>query len=309
MKNSLGRALKDADKLVQYDEHAKKVVSNKNILAEILIGTTDEFKGMSPKDVIPLIEGDPALSETPVLPGETNNPNIIGMSTESKEPYEGLITYDIRFCVWTPDRKHQIKIIVDIELQKSYYPGYDLVTRGILYGARMLSGEISSEFEIPDYDDIKKVYSIWICMNSPQYAENTMTAYSIQPNDLFGHFPKDKCRYDLMTVVMIRLSKKVLTGGQSRLHRLLGTLFSALSTFEEKKKILEEEYNIPLDEEFGRSVSDMCNVSQAVLEQGLEQGIQKGRVLAYNEFGLSVKEIADKIGISVEEVEQILDEQ
>lgn len=99
MKNSLGRALKDADKLVQYDEHAKKVVSNKNILAEILIGTTDEFKGMSPKDVIPLIEGDPALSETPVLPGETNNPNIIGMSTESKEPYEGLLTYDIRFCV------------------------------------------------------------------------------------------------------------------------------------------------------------------------------------------------------------------
>ena len=163
---------------------------------------------------------------------------------------------------------------MDVEVQKTYNPGYDLVTRGILYGARMLSEQVDTEFTIPNYNDIKKVYSIWICMNSPKYAENTITSYNIQQKDIIGCFPKGKSRYDLLTVVMIRLPKGI-SQEEYRLHRLLSTVFSPEIKYDEKKDIIEKEYDIPLEGDFERSVNVMCNLSEAVWAEGMEKGQEK----------------------------------
>ena len=46
-------------------------MGQKYILAYILIKTVDEFKGMSPKDVVPYIEGEPLIGIVPVEPGIT----------------------------------------------------------------------------------------------------------------------------------------------------------------------------------------------------------------------------------------------
>lgn len=43
-----------------------------------------------------------------------------------------------------------------LEAQQDYTPGYELVTRGIFYGARMLSAQYGTEFVSPYYDDVKK---------------------------------------------------------------------------------------------------------------------------------------------------------
>ena len=53
------------------------------------------------------------------------------------------------------------KLYVNIEAQKSFYPGYDLVTRGIIYPARLISQQMDIEYTANDYDGVKKVYSIW----------------------------------------------------------------------------------------------------------------------------------------------------
>ena len=37
-----------------------------------------------------------------------------------------------------------------------YYTGYSLTTRGVFYGARMISAQLGTEFEIPEYDKIKR---------------------------------------------------------------------------------------------------------------------------------------------------------
>lgn len=42
-------------------------------------------------------------------------------------------------------------------------------------------------------------------MDSPRYAENTITEYSIQQSNIIGDFLSDKTRYDLMSVLMICL--------------------------------------------------------------------------------------------------------
>ena len=84
----------------QYDNSAKRLLGNKYILAQILVYTVDEFKGMQPMDVVPLIEGEPKIGIVPVEPGLTNErqgDKIIGLNTENTEEKEGLIRFDIVF--------------------------------------------------------------------------------------------------------------------------------------------------------------------------------------------------------------------
>lgn len=62
----------------------------------------------------------------------------------------------------------RVKLIINVEGQNDFYPGYDIVTRGIFYTAQLISSQLETEFTGSNYGDIKKVYSIWICLNSPK---------------------------------------------------------------------------------------------------------------------------------------------
>lgn len=50
----------------------------------------------------------------------------------------------------------RIMLLIDVEAQKDFYSGYDLVVRGIYYAARQLSSHKGVEFEKTDYNNIKK---------------------------------------------------------------------------------------------------------------------------------------------------------
>lgn len=144
----------------------------------------------------------------------------------------------------------------------------------------MISAQMGTEFQDDNYDDIKKVYSIWICMDSPQYAENTITEYSIQQSNIIGDFPNDKTRYDLMSVLMICLSSDLAVGERgTELHRLLGALLSSTLTRQEKKAIIEQEYGIPMTQEMERSEKLMCNLSETIEERGIKKGIERGEAM------------------------------
>ena len=45
---------------------------------------------------------------------------------------------------------------------------------------------------------------------------------------------------------------------------------------ENKKRKLEEEYGISMTVETERKVNTMCNLSEVMLERGIEQGIERG---------------------------------
>ena len=120
---------------VQYDTCAKKLLSEKLILAHILKGTVSEFAHMQPEDIVPLIEGEPFISKICVEPGMTNtscNEAISGINAESSEVGEGKILFDILFYVRMPDGLS--KIIINIEAQRKEKPGYPLINCSIFYG-------------------------------------------------------------------------------------------------------------------------------------------------------------------------------
>ena len=124
----------------------------------------------------------------PQQSGGENQPLVtysdIRYNEERKKPIsvpgEGELYYDIRFSVYYARQKQRIKLIINVEAQKEFRPGYSLITRGIFYGARMLSSQKGTEFTGRDYDNIRKVYSIWICMNAPDYIGNAISYYNIQ---------------------------------------------------------------------------------------------------------------------------------
>lgn len=303
MENSLARELSGADVNVQYDAQVKKVLSEKIILAWILKSVTSEFTEMPIEKIEECIEDNPQISTVKVNPGETNEKKdsvrrIIGISTEDKVPEEGTIYYDIRFFAYTPETKNRIKIIVNLEAQKSFYPGYEVVTRGIFYGGRMISAQLDTEFEIPNYDGLKKVYSIWICMNAPLYIGNAISSYSINKQDFVRGIPDKKWAYDKLSVIMICLNEK--EEKETEFLKMLNTLLSTTKNVEEKKQELEQEFQINMKSELGKELNLMCNLSELVEEQGIEKG-------AYNK----IKELVEKKikkGLSVEEIAEVLEE-
>lgn len=168
-------------------------------------------------------------------------------------------------------------ILSDKTILAEYYTGYTLVTRGVFYGARMLSSQIDTEFTVPDYDSIKKVYSIWICMDVPEYAADTITEYRLVPDKLAGNYAEET-KFDLLSVVMVCLGKDVIHEEIPTLHGLLAVILSHQLTVEEKKRILESTYGIAMTEKLEREMNFMCNLSDLIEERGIEKGIMQGTV-------------------------------
>lgn len=72
MNTELKNAVKATDKDAQYDNSAKRLIGQKVILAQILVKTVEEFRGMNPRDVADCIEGSPYISTVPIEPGLMN---------------------------------------------------------------------------------------------------------------------------------------------------------------------------------------------------------------------------------------------
>lgn len=272
-KTYLANAIESADEKAQYDGEAKKITADKGILSWIVKYTVKELKDCTFEEIADAIE-NVEVAEVPIYPGKKKPGAITGMSTEDKVPGEGEVTYDIRFYIITP-KGERIKLILNVEIQKKYYPGYDLVTRAIFYCARMISAQLDTEFTADHYDDIKKVYSIWICLNSPGYTAGTIIKYEITPEILVGKTTGNH-RYDLLSVVMIGLNEKSFMTRETPLHGLLGTVFSGELSPEEKLEILNGDYGIEATREVKEGMRQMCNLSDAIEEKGIQEGIQKG---------------------------------
>lgn len=314
----------------RYDTQAKQILSDKTVLSWILKYTTSEFKDYPIELIKTCIEGEPEVGTRRVFPslapdtsdepGNTElNPKksketpeaITGLDTVDKVPGEGEITYDVRFTVFTPTAE-RIKLIINVESQKKFNPGYDIVTRGIFYCTRMVAAQKETEFKGSDYDSIKKVYSIWISMENPPYAQHTITSYRISEHPLYGILQKKK-RYDLLELVLVCLGTSETENKGNELHGLLDTLFSPELSPHEKENILYKDYHIQTTVEMEGGLREMCNLSDLIEERGIEKGIERGReegdrlrllTLIQKKLikGKSLEQIADELEETVETI-------
>ncbi len=311
MNTELKNAVMATDRDAQYDNSAKRLIAHKIVLAWILIRTVEEFKGMEPLEVAALIEGIPYISAVPVEPGLTNavrfknGKRLVGFNTENQELNEGLVRFDIVFYVRMKDGLSQI--IINVEAQKDEPGEYEILNRAVFYVSRLISSQKERDFENSSYDDIKCVYSIWICMNME---ENTMSHIHLTKEDLIGSY-EWKGNLDLLNIIMIGLAKELPEHDETyELHRLLGALLSRELTVDEKLDIIGKEYDIPLEENFRKDMSTMCNLSQGVKEEGIAIGRAEGEaglIAKMYKNGLSIELIASATDKTVEEVRAIIE--
>lgn len=307
MNTDIKNAVSAADINAQYDERAKRLLGNKMILAHILVKTVDEFYGMNPKDVVPFIEEEPFIGIVPVEPGLTNaekkrhGQRIVGFNTENAEINEGLIRFDIVFYV---RMKHGIsQVIINLEAQKDEPADYDILNRAVFYGSRLISSQKEKDFAGINYNDIKRVYSIWICMNRD---ENSMDYVHLTNDKLLGSC-QWKGRLDLLNIILIGIADKLPEHDDKyELHRLLGTLLSRKLSKDEKLGIIETEYSIPVDDKIRKDVSVMCNLSQGIREEGEARG-EARMIISMHRKGYTLEQIADVAEKSIEEVKAVIE--
>ena len=303
MNTEIANAVNAAGDKAQYDTRVKRILAQKNILAHILVKTVDEFKGMKPEDVVTYIEGEPSIGIVPVEPGLTNvertdvtGQRIVGFNTENSEINEGLVRFDIIFYVRMKNGLSQI--IVNIEAQKDEPTEYKILNRAIFYVSRLVSSQKERDFVNSNYDDIKQVFSIWICMNME---DNSLSHIHLTKDEMLK--PYDwKGNIDLLNIVLIGITNDIPKHDKNyELHRLIGTLLSSKLKEQEKLDIIEREYNIPISQEFREDVRIMCNLSTGIEEKATEKFI-----LNMYKKGYTLNQIADVAEISVDEVEAII---
>ena len=299
-------AVRAADQDAQYDDKAKRLLGNKIILAHILVKTVDEFKGMNPKEVVSYIEGEPLIGVVPVEPGltnagkEENGQRIVGMNTENAEINEGLVRFDIIFYVRMKDGISQV--IVNLEAQKDEPTSYHILNRAVFYVSRLVSSQKERDFVKTNYNDIKRVFSIWVCMNMD---ENSMDYVHLTDDKLLGSYPW-KGGLDLLNIVLIGIANELPEHDEKyELHRLLSTLLSAELTVDEKLGIIKTEYSIPVDEKLRKDMSAMCNLSQGIRENATDNAIT-GVIMNMHRDGYSSEQIARIVEKTIEEVEAVI---
>ena len=258
----------------KYDASVKEMLADKQILARILKNTMEEFANKSIEDIIECMS-EPVISGIRVEPGFTNSEKITRTTEEDKVIGEGAIYYDIRCSVYIGDE--QIKILINIEAQKSTNPsklGYHIENRVIFYLSRMISAQKEVEFVNSNYDDLKAVRSIWICMDSAD-DEDSINRIRLTQENLYGKEPNFDS-LDKVQGVIIRL--RTNENAQTSKNKLIAMLEELLriDDAENKKRKLEEEYGISMTVETERKVNTMCNLSEVMLERGIEQGIERG---------------------------------
>ncbi|MCD8054389.1 MAG: hypothetical protein LUF00_10225 [Lachnospiraceae bacterium] len=293
MNEDLRRDIRQAEARSQYDTQCKRVLAHKVILAWIVRYTMSEFSSLSLEEIQDCIE-NPEISTVEVEPDihrrEKRSEKITGLTTESTLPGEGRITYDIYFSLSLPGKNECRRIYVNVEAQKKYNPGYQILSRGVYYTSRMISSQRGTEFSDSDYDKLKKVCSIWLCLNAPAEIGNAISEFSLTKHDVLPGIPDVRSAYDKISIILVALNEK--KDSLNELTGMLNVLFSMTMPAETKLNILEQRYHMDLAPDLKGEVNVMCNLGDLAidlgyekgraqglkqgLEQGLEQGLQEG---------------------------------
>ena len=291
-------------KKVRCDAAAKQVLSNKDILAIILREVVREFRNCD-KDFIKreCLKDGVRVDETPP-DGDDATDSIVGLNTDDVMLLEGRRGFDLLFEVLVPkangkrpgkkkrqgdqnaaasgteaasssDEPEKAILIVNLEIQQNTSPNYPLVKRMIYYICRVV---VKQKLLVKNftYSKMRKVYSIWICPSPRNETENSFETLK------FGSKGKGRKKfikkkdYDLMEAIVIQVPNDV-TEDDEPIIKMLSTLFSLKKSVAERKKILENEFGVAMTKNLGEGIDTMCNMGQALFEEGKAEGRAEGK--------------------------------
>ncbi len=242
----------------RYDRAAKLVLRNAPVLALLVKANVPEAAQMS------LAEIEDRLRH----PVDVCKRRKGRRQARLEETEVGHIICDVLF---TFKISEGVFVRINVEAQNSAHPGYSLITRAIEYGAELLSDQMEKWASGSRYDNVVKVYSIWLVSNAPKYLQGQVLRLGIFGNrylpdgqaELFQTIPEA----DKLCVVMAYLPEKEQADKVSQSWmRVFSVLFNEASTKEECEGVLNE-FGIAVDEVFEKEIVDMCSLGQGIVDR------------------------------------------
>ena len=174
----------------------------------------------------------------------------------------------------SPDDE-DISVIINLEVQKSDTNAYPLLKRAVYYGVRLLDRQKNADegFLHSRFHEMKKVYTIWICMSHARIKDNAVNAYRITEHHICGKYKSPRQDYDVLQVIMVYINtvfeyEEKDRSTQKLIHILLGKDLN----INEKKRYLTEDYGILITEEEEKEVDEMCDLSLGIRLDGIKEG-------------------------------------
>lgn len=262
--------------------------------------TKKEYQSHTVSEIIGFINAASISDTTPVddLPVFINS-----NETELSSPTEKRVYYDIHFTAKNQKlstKEVGVMLHIDFEVQNDYQPSnpkYPITKRAIYYAARELSAQLSVVAQKSNYDELEKVYSIWIGNEKiPKELQNSITRYQIKREDIMGICNESEAFHDLMEVVIVRRGDGVLEN--TLFEYLQGVFTTNLDTI---NKYVDVEHNNEVKE----VLKTMCGLGESLENKGIQQGIQQGIVACVEmmrELGQTdeviISKLMEKFGLS-----------
>ena len=269
-----------------YDAACKQLLNDRVILAHVLKSCASEYAHCPVEEVAwDLIEDEGPQRRVSVNRAVPASAAIRGARNEDTSPGEGTVLYDLLVRVLLPDGEGVGSgpgdMLVNIEAQTNFYPGYPLMERAQYYCARVLSAQYGTDFSGSHYEMLRGVYSIWVCLNPPKALAGVVMRWPVAGVSRAGKGEPASYDWgrDLMRVVMICVGAP----GSPGIAGLLGTLFSAALDPERKMELLAGMYHVNLTDDVKEEVSGMAlgEFAKAAIMEGLEMGFERGETAGF----------------------------
>ena len=331
----LANQLDEADDDPAKDSPVKKLLSYKVIAAMILKGCAEEFMDTPVETIINECLSDPPVTN-PSSGGLLNgNDRVTLLQQEHVNSKKARTYFDNYFIAYRPGTlKERIPVRIDIEPQNDSNPGYPLTKRAFAYCSFMVTDEmvrktadsnasntteppktIHNPWDAYDYNQVHKVYSIWICMDPNVADRNSIVRYRTvreivaeksRPNSLKKHIKEEpRANYDICEVITINLGSELDIEDPSLpdLINLLNLLFRNKTPVETKKEILQDHYRIAMSDTFKQEVNNVSSYAKMLVNSNAKTIAEK--IILSNTQPANV--IALWTGLSVETVQELAD--
>ena len=273
-----------------YDQAAKRIVSDRQILARIVKACVAEAAAYSEAELEKMIPADIQIStvcvdreDAAADPGTVRQEN-----TEDGSVYEGTVRFDILFTLDLPDTDGPVLLIINVEVQNRTNLPYPLERRGMVYASRLVGRQGT------DYSNCKKVYSIWI-VSDPQKKEeeNTMVKLVIAKQHEDSSFSAAPEAAQVAEVWFLNLGDPDDQQLNSALLKMLDTAFSSKLKAAEKQSVLQEKFGLHMTTEMTENLEEMQNMELAIearaRETGHAEGKAEGKAEGLIQMGLALK--------------------
>lgn len=218
------------------DRLSKLVLSSPAVLSLFLPHTCWEFEGLTSEEVQKRIIRHP--QGTRAVDAEAA---VVFEKTEVLED-QAKTTFDMLFEAEAPG---SVMLRINVEVQGKYLSDPVMKGRMVYYTVRLISTQKAEEFFTGShYDKLRKVYSIWICLNPPAKRRGCLVRHRFMTEVFYpgGHYElkEPDQGIDKMGIVEICLAKD--PEKQEGWMQALQVLLDEESTPQERRRVLEENH-------------------------------------------------------------------